>query len=241
MFLQELFDILASGEFSGLSLGQSVTGSIKEDAYPKVVHAINRGLEEIYKRFILKKKKVYLVQQDNQTRYYLRSAYLGEVGSTGPTAYLLDHPDEDFIDDVIRVIDIVDEEDTPIDINPVNPFLEQTYFRLSQFDSLDLTTIDTEQVFTIEYQAKHPKIEITEDFNPTTLQLQYPSFIEEALINYVASILLRGKATKASEGEGYASNTWATKYEQACVRISELGFTEPGVINDLRFERKGFI
>ena len=51
MVLQDLFDTLASGEFSGLSLGQSVTGSIKEEAYPKVVAALNRGLVEIYKRY----------------------------------------------------------------------------------------------------------------------------------------------------------------------------------------------
>ena len=241
MVLQDLFDTLASGEFSGLCLGQSVTGSIKEEAYPKVVAALNRGLVEIYKRFILKKKKVYLVQQSGQTRYYLRADYIGYSGATGPQAYLLDHPDEIFLNDVIRILEITDAEGSLIDINPVHPCIEQTYFKLSQFDTLDLVTVETDQVFTIEYQATFPKIEITEEFDPTTLQLHYPPFIEEALINYIASILIRGKATKASEGEGYVSNTWATKYEQACIRLIETGLTEEVYIPDNRFRMKGFI
>ena len=241
MVLQDLFDTLATGEFASLSLANSVTGSIKEEAYPRIVRAINRSLLEVYKRFLLKKKKVYLVQQSGLYRYYLRTQYLGYSTSTGIQAYLLDHPDEIFQEDVIRILSIMDADDNEIALNPSHPGLEQTYFRTSQFDALDLTTPDDNQIFMVTYQARYPKIEITETFDPDTFNLYYPPFIENILINHIASLLVKGKTTKASEGEGYASNTFAAKYEMACLKLIELGLAEETYTQDIRFERKGFV
>lgn len=241
MVLQDLFDIMASGEFSGLALGNSVTGSIKEEAYPKIVNAINRGLTELYTKFLLKKKRVYLVQQPDVIRYYLRTQYLGYAGTTSSSTYLLDHTDEEFQNDVLRVLNIVDSDNQPIELNPHRVSINQTYFRSSGFDTLDLTTVLTDQVFTIQYQAKYPKIVITEDFDPESINLYYPPFIEEALINYVVSSLMKNKTTKASEGEGYVTNTWYHRYERACINIIEAGLAEESITSDNRFSNKGFV
>lgn len=106
MVLQDLLDNLATGEFANLSLANSTVGSIKEEAYPRIIRAINRSLLEIYKRFLLKEKKVYLVQQVGLNRYYLRTQYLGYSGATTVQAYLLDHADELFQEDVIRILNM---------------------------------------------------------------------------------------------------------------------------------------
>ncbi len=241
MVLQDLLDNLATGEFANLSLANSTVGSIKEEAYPRIIRAINRSLLEIYKRFLLKEKKVYLVQQVGLYRYYLRTQYLGYSGATTIQAYLLDHTDELFQEDVIRILNITDSDGFYVDINPPHPGIEQTYFRTPQFDTLDLTTTETENTFTVSYQASYPKIVITEEFDPETLKLYYPPFIEDALCNHVASLLVKGKTTKASEGEGYASNTFAAKYEMACLKLVELGLVEEVYFQNNRFERNGFI
>jgi hypothetical protein len=241
MVLQDLFDTLATGEFANLSLANSTTGSIKEEAYPKIVQAINRSLLELYKRFLLKEKKVYLVQQSGLYRYYLRTSYIGDSSATSTQAYLLGHPDELFQEDVIRILSITDSEGLTVAINPSHPGIEQTYFRTAQFDTLDLTTTKTNETFVISYQASYPKIKITETFDPDTLNLYYPPFIEDALCNHIASLLLKGKATKASEGEGYASNTFAAKYEMACLKLIELGLAEESYFKNDRFERNGFV
>ena len=241
MVLQDLFDTLATGEFAHLSLANSVTGSIKEESYPRIVTALNRSLTEVYKRFLLKEKKVNIVQQEGLSRYYLRSKYLGFSGATSSEAYLLDHEEEIFNNDVIRIMAITDNAGIPVKVNPPYTCNEETFFRTKQFDTLDLVTEKTGQIFTIEYQASYPKITIDEEFDPDTYQLYYPPFIEDALINLIASILIKGKTTKASEGEGYASNSFMAKYELSCLRILELGLTEEFYTEDVRFNRRGFV
>lgn len=241
MTLQDLFDTLATGEFTGLNLANSVTGSIKEESYPKIINALNRGLRELYKRFILKKKKVYLIQQTDIARYYLQTRYIGYASATNAEAYLVDHPDEDFSNDVLRILEILDEDDLVVELNPPHPYLNQTYFNTAGFDTLDLFTEDTGQTFLISYQASYPKITLTETFDPEEVNLYYPPFIEEALLNYVASLLIKGKMTKASEGEGYATNTWRYQYEQACQDIIRLGLAEQTNTQDKRFNTRGFV
>lgn len=241
MFLQDLFDSLASGEIVNLSLANSVTGSIKEEAYPKLVRATNRGLLSLYKRFLLKKKNINLVQQTDVTQYQIKPQFLGYPEATGPSAYLLDHPNELFMDDILKIISITNSEDEVTEINPSHPYLDQTYFKTSSFDTVDLVTTSVDQIFTIKYQARHPKIVITDSFDPETLTLDYPPFIEDALIKYIASLLIQGKTTKASEGEGYASNTWRAQYEIACTEITQLGLAEDVLDTDDRFSRRGFV
>lgn len=241
MVLQDLFDTLASGEFANLSLAHSVSGTIKEEAYPRIVSAANRGLREIYKKFLLKKKKVMLFQLPGVVRYYLRPEHIGVLGAPAPGLYLANHPDEAFADDIIQILRIQDVDNNEVDLNPLRTYLDQTYFKTASFDSLDLFTTKTDQVFTIEYQAKHPKIEITETFDPKTIPLSYPDFIEEALTLYMASLLIQGKTTKASEAEGYQTNTWHYKYLQACAELVHLGLAEETDSDYDKFYGKGFV
>lgn len=241
MVLQDLFDTLAMGEFANLALANSVTGSIKEESYPRIVKAINRGLLEIYKKFIIKKKKIIIVQQADLYRYYLRTDFMGYGDYTGIEAYLLDHSDEEFLDDILRLLYIENANGDFIDLNPIHPGNEQTYFKSIQYDTLDLVTTASNQIFTVTYQAQYPKISIEDDFDPEAYRLYYPPFIEEALINYVASLLIKGKSTRASEGEGYASNTFAAKYELACLKLLQSGLTEEVHEQDNRFEKRGFV
>jgi len=240
MVLQDLFDTLAAGEFSNLALANSTTGSIKLEAYPKVVKAINRSLRELYKRFVLKKKKVILYQQAGLSRYYLRKSYRGTLGATSADAYLVDFL-EAFDDDLVRILGIKNADDLDVALNPAVVHPEQTYFTSAAHDTLDLITAKTDQSFIVQYQASYPKIVITEDFDPETYNLYYPPFIEEALAAYIASLLKKGKETKASEGEGYQTNTWAYKYEQACQKIVDLGLAEEVIITNTKLDQRGFI
>ena len=104
--LQDIFDLLASGEFANMAIGRSVTNSITAENYPKIVNNMNLGLIELYKRFQLRKKEIYLYQQENVTEYYIRSDYVTSANYTGDDAYLVEATDEEFEDDIIKMSDI---------------------------------------------------------------------------------------------------------------------------------------
>jgi hypothetical protein len=130
-----------------------------------------------------------------------------------------------------------EEEEVPLNV----PRYANTGIFSTAFDTLEIPLSDTQGVFKIQYQAEHPRIVITEDFDPETYQLQFPGFIEDALTLHIASQLFKGKTSKASEGEGYATNTYHYRFDQACKRLEDLGLAEVVTVSDQRFRRKGFV
>lgn len=244
MNLQNLFDSLAHGELSNLAIVNITTGSIKEAAYLKVVSQINRALREIYKRFLLKKKCGVIKQQTGLTTYYLRDPFAHYVdGSTN--SYLSEYDfDEPFNGDVIKVLEAEDPDakDPRDRILPLNdPKYPDAGVFTTAFDTIYMVPANPLKRVKITYQAAYPEIKITEDFNPENYELYYPLFIEEALTNYVASLLVKGKLTRASEGESYATNTFDHKYEAACQRIVVLGLAEEVAMAPTHFERRGWV
>lgn len=244
MNLQNLFDNLAHGELSNLAIVNTTTGTIKEAAYLKVVSQINRALRELYKRFLLKKKCGIIRQQAGLTTYYLRDPYAHYVDGSSVN-YLSEYDlDEPFNNDVIKVLGVEDPDaKEPRDrMLPLNdPKYPDTGVFTTAFDTIYMVPANPPKRVKITYQAAYPEIKITEDFNPENYELHYPPYIEEALTNYIASLLVKGKLTKASEGEGYASNTFDFKYEAACQRIVVLGLAEEVVATSTQFERRGWI
>ena len=243
MYLQELFDNLAYGEFSHLSIGNSSIGSIKEAAYPKVVGIVNRALRAIYKRFILKKKVVLLHMQSGVETYYLRSSKLAaSEDALSDSTYLLSKNSVDPFDgdEVIRILDVKTSAGLPALLNTLE--IETTCLRTLSHDTFQVIPADILDILSIKYQASHPKIIIGDDFDPETYEINYPGFIEEALMMHIASQLFKGKTSKASEGEGYATNTYHYRYEAACQEISILGFAESADPPEShKFEDKGFV
>lgn len=239
MVLQELFDNLAHGEFSNLAVGNSATGSIKQEAYPKVVTHINRALKAIYKRFILKKKTIWVHQQADLSTYYLRSAYLIDT-VPGPDAYLSDLSTDPFEDDLVNVLYARDGDGEDMPLN--NPRYPDTGIFTQAADTLEMTPDNDDlQVIQLTYQAFYPRIVITETFSPETYPLYFPAFIEEALMVHIASQLFKGKTSKASEGEGYGTNTFEYRFDKACQEIEDLGLAEPSEEKSQRFTKKGFV
>jgi hypothetical protein len=232
--LQDLFDNLAYGEFANLALGNSPLGSITEDKYPKVVAAINMGLTELHKRFVLKKKKVLLTQQTGVLVYYLRSDYLGD--------YLEDFEQgeiESLDDDIIRVLQIVDADGTDVPLN--NPRYLDTGVFTDGHDILSMVPATPLKTLTVIYQAKYPRIKVTETFDPERVKLYFPEFITEPLLAYVAARVFKGKTSKAAEGEHNISATFHYQFEAACKKIMELGLAEePPEVNS-RFVNKGWV
>jgi len=237
--LQEIFDDLASGEFTSMSLGNSALGSIVEAQYPKVVSSLNLGLLELYKRFKLKQKECTVHQHADVTTYYLRTDYLGPVADLDDEAYIVEVEDDPFEDDIIRILEIYDADNEVIPLNDYR--YPDTGVFLLAFDTLSMVPADPVEVRTIVYQARYPKIILTDPFDPKDIELYFPDFIKEALLLYMASRIYKGKTSKAAEGTQNLGITFLAQFEAACKRLEQLGLAETRDLAHERFAAKGWV
>lgn len=236
--LQEIFDTLATGEFSNMKLGNSLQGTIEEANYPKIVNAVNLGLLNLHKRFPLRKGEFILHQHADVTEYYLREAYSGESGEMGSSKYIELASGASWPDDFIKVNSLWDEDNEEIPLNDAQ--YRDTGGFTPSFDVLRMTPRTPPITVQIEYRAKYPKIVIDETFDPENVELHIPDFIEEPLLYFVASRIFRGIASKATEGETTSAITYATLYRTACKEIENQGLVTTDDDTGSQFNNNGW-
>lgn len=239
ILLSKIFDDLAYGEFANIAMGKSQLDSITEKHYPRVLSALNLGLTELYKRFKLKEKEFDIHQQTGVSVYYLRTDNMGDVGDLDSETYLVSSNDDDpFADDIIKILEAYDSDGEEVKINfsgdPDNSIFTQAHDIIKMTPSSPLETIS------IVYQATHPPITITPNFDPKLVKLYFPDFILEALLNFVASRIFKGKTSKAAEGETHLSLTFIQQFEHACRKIVELGLVADEELSHNRFTTDGW-
>lgn len=237
LYLQEIFDDLALGEFTDLAIGNSTTGSITAEKYPKVISAINRGLLNLYTRFPLKQKECLIYQREGKSLYYLRAAHLGDPNG-GDSEIYIDNTVEQYPDnDIILLTGAFDSLGEVIYLN--NPKYPDDIFT-PEFDVLKMKPADPLKIISLVYQAAYPKIVIEEGFDPKTYELTFPSFLKAALLNFVASQFFVGKKGQATEGNANINNTFLSKYSYECKLLVELGLVVKAEIDTDRFDSNGW-
>ncbi len=237
--LQEIFDTLATGEFANIKLGNSQLGTITEADYPKIVNAINLGLLDLHKRFPLRKGEFKIHQHADVSKYYLREAYYGVLSEMGADYYIEIPDDEDWPNDFIKVEHLWEADGTEIPLNDAN--YKDTGGFTPSFDVLAMTPRSVPIIVYAEYRAKYPKIEMTENFEPSIVELDIPDFIIEALLFYVASRVFRGIASKAMEGETTSATTYHTLYRTACLEINQQNLVTANNDSNQQFTNNGWV
>jgi len=245
IILQDIFDALATGEFSHLKLGNSLQGTIAEEDYPKIVNAINRGLLDLHKKFPLRKGEYTLKQHPNVSKYVLSEEHSGTASEMDDYSYIQLADDEDWPDDFIKVNSLWQTDGTEIPLNDVkHKYLDDNGEAggfTPSYNVLKMVPWTNPITVLIEYRARHPKIVIDESFDPEEIYLEIPDYIEEALIFYVASLVFRGINSKALEGEVTSASTFATLYRTACLEITNNGLVTTDDDHSQRFEDGGFV
>jgi hypothetical protein len=214
MKLSELFQVLSVGELSLIRVGNDGQG-IRTQDYPKVIAQVNAGLTDLHARFPLLEREVIIQQYDQISKYYLRSEYLeSNKTSTQPIKYLIDTPDEPFLDDVIRVESVYDECGCPLylDNEPACSSIMTPAFDCIQI----VSPVGTNALF-ITYRANHPDI----DINSTNLdvEIRIPASHEKALRYYIASQFYANSPNQETAAKGME---WTQRYEAECQRIEDL-------------------
>lgn len=239
IYLQKVFDDLAHGEFSNIKIGQSQLGTLTEADYPRIISAINLGLIELYKRFKLKEKDCSIYPYSGILIYYLRNEHIGAIGGLTDSLYLVSgNATDPFNDDLIKVLEVYDSLGDEVPLND-SGYPDKGVFTPTQ-DTIKISSDNTLERIDLVYLAYHPEIVLTNSFNPKTYKLYFPDFILDALLNFTASRVFKGKTSKAAEGETQLSVTFLQQYENACRKITDYGLINEATTPKKRFTQNGW-
>ena len=179
MKLEELFSRLSYGELSNLSIGNEGRGAIREEDIPKVTAHVNDGLLRIYSRFVLSTKQLIIEQVRHITNYHLIPKFAESTGSDKPWPYIKDLPDEPFLGDLIRVLEVYDSMGRGYVLNDKD---DPTSLFTPAPQLLQVPDPKAGQSLGVLYQARHIIVE-NEDLEQ---EIVIPFVLEGALQSFIA-------------------------------------------------------
>lgn len=241
MTLLDLLKDLSYGELAQFKLGNLIPGEFESEPdptrYAQFCSAINLGLKEIYKRFFLASREIYIQQHAEISTYYLSKKYAQtNTASPIPIAdrYIMDSVDAPFLDDTLKIEEVYDEEGN---ILPMNDISEALSVYTPTYRSIQIPYPNDENTFAVQYRATHPKIEYTAGMDPADIEIELPNSLHEALLYYVAS-----RFTSSISGDaGQEGNDYYQKFKNSCNQVNELGLEVQGEPGDWRFDQKGWV
>lgn len=238
LYLQELFDDLAYGEFANMAVGKNQVTTIDPDKYPRIVSLVNAGLLDLYTKFPMKEKILNLHQRTGVDTYYLRPDHVGDPDGGDSDIYIDGTGVDPVNGDIIKITSAYDDEGEDIRIND-NRYPDDIF--TPEQDVIKITPGDTLKILSLVYKASYPRILIPEGFDPETLELNFPRFLKPALLAFMASRFFIGKTSQAAEGQPNLSNTFLYRYntELEVIRNNSLApHIDPEAA---QFERAGWV
>lgn len=232
MKIEELFSRLSYGELSNLSIGNEGRGSLKEEDIPKVMAHINDGLVRIYSRFVLCTKQLMIEQVRHITNYHLILKFAESTGNNEPWPYIKDLPDEPFLGDVIRILEVYDSMGKEYVLNDKD---DPTSLFTPAPQVLQVPNPKAGQSLGVAYQARHTSM----DNNDLDVEIDIPFVLEGALQSFVAYKIyshMNGQDNQAKSQEHL--NT----YEGICVDVEERDLVNATfATSHHKLEERGFI
>lgn len=153
MKLNDLLLELALGDLSNMAFSKN--GIIDPSAHTRVITAINVALNDIFSRIPLSEKEVVIETLDWKNLYYIRKEHAVMDPTPGFHKYLLDTPSNPFLDDLVKVLGVVNEVGDPL---PMNDAEQWASVFIPTFDSVQFNHPGDKQIFAVQYQALHPKL-----------------------------------------------------------------------------------
>jgi hypothetical protein len=180
MKIVELFRRLAYGQLSNLAIASAGDGTILEEKQPQILQYVNEGLLQLYSRFRLKESELILEQVEHITNYHLKAKYAESTGALVPYPYIKDLPQEPFLGDVIKILSVHDEYGPRV-LNDHNNVMSMF---TPQPDVLQIPVPEAGRPLTVQYQARHPKLDDRKD-HIIDQEIEIPFFLEGALQNFI--------------------------------------------------------
>lgn len=247
MKLSEIFTQLTHGELSQISFGGGEAGEINEKNYEKVVSHINLGMLALYKRFSLKERTLLLVLQPGRYTYPLHSAYCQSNPRSKEAVKYIQDAGDPFLDDILKVeqvrsasgqeFGLNDSEDLYAIKTPSAGVLRVPASVVEQ--SLSIPEKFRTSTLEVTYRASHRVIDTSAaSFDPLTYDVELPYTHLEPLLLYVAS---RVNNPMGMTNEFHAGNSYAAKYEQACLLLEDQNLQVDQDSQPDRITRNGWV
>lgn len=237
--LKELFSLLATGEFSNLSLAKDSRGRINESEYGSILPQINLAVIELYKRFKLLEEDLVISVTPTRSTYILGSANTALPGETTEDLYIEHELGANAPINLIEIKDVFDEEGIRL---RMNNGLCVPYIRKKSMNTLKITNVEEACKLNIVYQA-HPTLPVLDDtFDVDTCVIDVPPTFLEAILYYTAARKFRPMGANNSTATADKSSAYFQQYELACQKIELYGLdVEEEDRDEGRFAREGWV
>lgn len=239
MTLADIFRDLTYGELSQLAIGNLVPDD-EESApapkdYAKIMSHINLALKELYKRFFLSSKELRIQQYNHIETYVLDSKYAEtNTLSPEPYKYIVDSQYDPFLDDVLKIEQVFDEDGRGLFLNDrTEPWSLYT----PTYRSIQVPYPMSSNTLLVHYRASHPTINFEHGMDPRDIEIMIPDGLMEPLLFYVASRAF-GSLNTDQNAEG---NNYLQKFEASCKRISDLGLQVTPQYGNHRLDNNGWV
>lgn len=235
MLLSEFFDQLTLGELAQVSIGGKPKGEISQSDYPTIIGHINLGLTRLHTRFLIREDELFIQQYDHIAEYVLDPKYAQtNTGSAEPYKYIADTVANPFLDNVLRIERVYDENGAEV---PLNDSQVENSVYTPNYRTIQIPTANSNNSISVVYRGNHPKIDrYTIDLSAVSIELP-PSFYE-ALLYFVAS---RVHAPMGPTELGSESNNYFMKYEAACQTLERYNMLHEDNETNTRLEMNGWV
>ena len=241
MNLLELLQDLTYGELSSLKIGQFIPGEPESQpdptGYAQLSSWINLGLKEIYKRFFLASREIYILLNSETSTYMLHSKYSQtNTDSLIPIEdrYIMDTADAPFENDCLKIEEVYDEGGTKL---PLNDVTQDISVYTPTYRTIQVPYPNDDITYAVQYRATHAPIVYTAAMDPALVDLALPNSLHEAMLYYVAS-----RAFRAMGGESTVTgHEYFQLFEASCEKVNELGLEVQAEPGDWRFDQHGWV
>jgi len=247
MFLNELFDQLTYGELSQLEYGGVDDEGITQKDYKRIIPHINLALTELHKRFLIREEEVTIRCYDHIETYVLDSKYAAtNKTSTEKYKYIHDSIFEPFIDNVLRIEKVFNEDGQELFLNETDPYIIKTERGMvshrawsvstPNYRTIQLSYPMVENALVVEYRANHESIKV-DGLIPATEEIKIPLYLIEPFLLYIASRVYSSLGgDSAQEGMAYMA-----KFEASCKKIEELNLVNKENAVNQKLEAAGWV
>lgn len=229
--IAEILTALAHGELSQYSFG---IDGIEDSEIPKVMSAINRGVNQIQLDLSIHENNVQVVMVEGVLTYHIHSKH-SVVTGTDPVKYVYDSIHKPFEDDILRVQQIYTEGGREVAINVRND-VDTIY--MPSHNTLQIPYAREGEVYSVVYTQYTKPLSVVTMAEAGSMYLPIPDYTHAALFAYVASRMTAGITNDQEINE---SRMWKGEYEQEIARLKHTPSIEENGYQQTKLNDRGFV